>query len=905
MIEHNGRNLAGLAEAMRRSWDSIGGQWHGLSQLGESLERIDRLLTGAICALLWLGIGAVLYQERNFALLNGRHDTADIARAFEENTKRTVDAIDHTLLFLRSAYTDPAHFDLPAWQRDHHGLDDLTFQLAIIDGAGQLRASSLGPVQAAVDLSDREHFRAQLTSTRDALFISKPVQGRESGKWSIQFTRKILGADGSFQGVGVVSLDPFSLSQFYASVDVGKGSVLLIGLDGIVRAGAPLKANLLGRDFGKSSLLAAAAMASMGTLEATGVRGPTEIMSFRRLDQYALVVAVGVDRDEAFASYNRHLEEYLSGGALLTIAILLVSRSVLRGRRLLAGAQKTLAKSQEELTDTLENMTEGIFMVDAENRIAVINNRAIELLGIPGDLGRIGTSFDDLKKWQVENDGVDPGKSETLLVRSGNPQPLNTFYERTRLNGVTLEVRTRRLIDRGAVRTFTDVTDRKQAEAQIVYLAHHDALTGLANRTFFYDRLAHAIVLNERKGAGFALLCLDLDRFKQVNDTRGHDIGDRLLRMVADRLRANVRESDTIARFGGDEFAVLQTNVEQPSAAADLGRRLVVCLAEPYLIGGVQLTIGVSAGIALHPENGQIATHLLKSADIALYKAKEDGRGQVCFFEPEMDRAVQERSALERDLREAIALNYIEVVFQPICDTASGQVLAYETLARWTCAERGPVSPEVFIPVAEEIGLIGPLGRLILGMACREAAKWPRHVRVTVNLSPLQLLEPDLPEQIRRILSETGLEPCRLGLEVTENALTQNSEETLGTMHLLRDQGIQFYIDDFGGGHAGLTYLVRFPFDCIKISRSFVERLVSDHAAEAVVRAAMFLGEFLNIDVLAKGVETRAQRHLLRSLGCRQIQGFILDRPRPARDIIGDRFWKGYGQASETASPAP
>lgn len=889
---------------MRRLWRFTCGQWISLGQLRKSLRKEDEFLTGAMCVVLWIGIGAVLYQERDFALLNARHDTANIARAFEENTKRTVGVIDHTLLFLRSAYYDPDHFDLAGWQRDHLGMDELTFQLAIIDAAGQLRASSLGPVQAAVDLSDREHFRAQLTGKRDSLFISKPVQGRESGKWSIQFTRKILGRDGSFQGVGVVSLDPFALSKFYASIDVGKGSVLLVGQDGIVRAGAPLNAKLLGRDIGGSAFFAATRMEAAGTLKSTGVSGTPEIMSFRRLDQYGLVVAVGVDREEVFASYNRDRMGYLLGGAVFTIIILLASRVVVRSRRLLLRTQATLVKSQKDLTDTLENMSEGIFMVDAEGKIAVINNRAVELLGIPDHLSRVGTSFGDLRKWQIAIDGVDYDQSETLPENSGDFEPLNTFYECTRLNGMTLEVQMHRLSDKGAVRTFTDITDRKRAKAQVVYLAHHDALTGLANRRFFYDRLAHSIALAERKEAGFALLCLDLDRFKQVNDTRGHDVGDRLLRMAADRLRANVRESDIVARFGGDEFAVLQMDVEQPFAAADLGKRLVACLAEPYSIGDAQLTIGMSAGIALHPENGQTAAHLLKSADIALYEAKEGGRGQVCFFEPEMDRAVRERYALEHDLREAIALDRIDVAFQPICDVASGRLLAYETLARWTCVERGPISPKVFIPVAEEIGLIWTLSRSILRMACRAAAKWPHHVRVTVNLSPLQFLEPDFHEYIRDILSETGLEPGRLSLEVAESTLTHNSEQTLATMHLLRDQGINFYLDDFGTDHAGLSYLVRFPFDCIKISRVFTERFVSDRAAEAVIRVAVFLGDFLQIDVLAKGVETPTQRDLLQSLGCRQVQGFLLDQPRPSHDIPESRFWSGYGHERETASRA-
>ena len=870
------------------------------------LLSFDILLTAGMCVLLWGSITLVLYQQRAFALRGAAHDTSNISEAFDENTRRTVDAIDRTLLLLRMTYAAaPDHFDIIAWQRSAQVLDDLTFQLSIIDAAGILKANSLGPVLTSVDLSDRAHFRAQVTSQGDALFISKPLLGRESGKWSIQFTRKIVNADGAFEGVAVASLDPFSLARFYASVDLGHGSVLLVGLDGIVRGGAPISLGLLGRDISGSPLLTAARTATSGTLKTVQLGGAVEILSFRRLDRYGLVVAVGLDREEVLANYMRSRMEYLLGGAALTLLIVLAGGSVVRHRILLSRAQDTLARSQEMLTDTLEHMSQGIFMVDADRRIAVINTRATELLGVPAALGRVGMRFDDLIEWQVRYDGLDVTEPGVLLPSSGGAAAANTVvYERTRPNGVTMEVQTRRLSDQRAIRTFTDITDRKRAEAQIVYLAHHDGLTGLSNRAFFSERLSHAILLTRRTMSGFALLCLDLDRFKQVNDARGHDIGDRLLKMVADRLRANIRESDTVARFGGDEFAILQANIEQPSAAADLGQRLVSCLAEPYDIDGVLVSIGVSVGIAVYPKDGATAELLLKSSDIALYKAKEDGRGQACFFEPEMGRKLQERLALELDLREAIANEVLDVEFQPICDSNTGQLLAYEALARWTCPVQGSISPAIFVPLAEDTGLISALGRLILRRACREAVQWPAPIQLTVNLSPLQFLDPDLEEQIGSILSETGLQPQRLGLEVTERALIRNGEDTLVAMHGLRRRGIRIYLDDFGAGHAGLSYLIQFPFDYIKIDRSFVERLTTDRAAEAVIRATLLLGEFLRIGVVAEGVETEAQLQSLRGLGCHQVQGLLIDKPRPGRQLTEDRFWRGYGEGLQATLPA-
>ena len=864
----------------------------------------DFAFTIAICALLWAGIAVFLTQQRSFLLLDAAHDTSSFARAFQENTTRTIEAIDRTLLFLRSSYAaDPDGFDLPHWQRDGQVLDDITLQLSIIDRDGNLRASNLGPVQSGVNLGDRQHFQVQAASAGDALYISKPVLGRESGKWSIQFTRKVLAADKSFAGVAVVSLDPLRLAKFYASLDLGTGSVLLVGLDGAIRAGAPVNTEILGQDISGSPLLVEARKEPNGTLEATRVGGSTQIMSFRRLDRYGLVVAVGLNRNDVLASNNRNRLECLVGGGLLTAAILLVGGAVARRRRILARAQATLAQSQELLTDTLESMSQGIFMVDADRRFAVVNRRAIELLGLPPGLVGVGKRFDDLVDWQVRNDGLDARQAVLTPPMANGLQVTESAYERTRVNGTIIEVRTRWRHDNRAVRTFSDITARKQAEAEIVYLAHHDGLTGLANRRFFHERLAYAIAMRHGGGARFAVLCLDLDRFKQVNDSRGHQIGDRLLRMVADRLRASVREADTVARFGGDEFAILQTEIEQPTAAATLGERLIACLSEPYAIDGAELTIGVSVGIACHPGDGLTADPLLKSADIALYKAKEDGRGRLCFFEPEMGSRVQDRYALERDLREAVALGRLEVHFQPICDVGSGRLVAFEALARWMCPGRGLVSPEAFIPIAEETGLIGALGRVVLRLACQEAARWPAHVGLSVNLSPLQFAEPDLEEQVLGILRETGLAPARLALEITERTLISNGEQALAFMHAMQRQGIRMHLDDFGAGHAGLSYLMRFPFDCIKIDRSFVKRVATDRAAEAVIRATVVLSDFLQLDIVAEGVETSAQCALLRGLRCHHVQGFLIDKPRPGREITEDRFWTGYREWMEAASP--
>ncbi len=882
--------------AVRRAWDSCVARGRLVARPRRAGLAARRTLTAdlaciaAVCALVWGGIGLLLHEQRANALHDAVQDTENLARAFAENTARTVESMDHLLLFLRSAYrSDPDRFDIAAWSRDAQGFDDLTRRVGILDRTGRLHATNPAVARPRIDASDRGYFRAQRDSTGDALLISEPLIGRESGRWVVQFSRKIIGTDGSFDGVAWVSMDPFSLARFYASLDIGRGSVLLVGLDGIVRAGAPASAGMLGRDIGASPLLAAARQATRGTLDFVGESGEASIVSYRRLDRYGLVVAVGLDRREVLQGYVRSRAEYLAGGVVLTILILLVGRSVIRRRQALVRTQERLLRSQQVLQDTLENMDQGIFMVDAERKLAVINHRAAELFGLPPNVAAVGASFDELLRWQLDHGEFVNDERIRRLAESGGIELTNSDYQRTRPDGTVLEVRTRLLGKSGggarcAVRTVTDVTERKRAETRISYLAHHDELTGLANRAFFHDRLAHAISLNRRSGTGFAVLCLDLDRFKLVNDRGGHAVGDRLLRMVADRLRENVRGSDTVARLGGDEFAILQVDAGQPGAAAALAQRLIACVSQPYDIEGTQFTVGTSVGVALHPADGGTAELLLKCADTALYKAKE-ARGAFRFFEPAMDQHLQERYALERDLREAITQDRLDVHFQPICCAESRRPLAYEALARWTDPVRGPVSPAVFIPLAEEAGLIPALGRAVLRIACREATRWPRETRLNVNFSPLQFLEPDLAGQVLRILQDTGLQPDRLALEVTEGVLIRNGDEAFAVMHALQRQGVRVYLDDFGTGYAGLCYLLRFPFDCIKIDRSFVACLATDQAALAIVQATMLLSESLRLEVVAEGVETEAQLELLRVLGCRQVQGFLLGLPRPARDI--------------------
>ena len=442
-------------------------------------------------------------------------------------------------------------------------------------------------------------------------------------------------------------------------------------------------------------------------------------------------------------------------------------------------------------------------------------------------------------------------------------------------------------LDAGNARVVAvrDIRERKAAEERIRYMAHHDALTSLPNRTLFQDRLTQALARAKRSGATVSVLCLDLDRFKAVNDLNGHAAGDELLRLTAERLTRALRADDTVARLGGDEFAIIQVGVSHPDGPAILAERLVKELAQPFDLGGQQTVVGTSIGIALFPSDGANGEDLVRAADTALYRAKESGRGTFRFFEAEMDLRLQERRLLERDLRHAIAAGELQLHYQPLADCDAMKVLGFEALVRWSHPQRGNVSPVEFIPLAEESGLIMPLGQWVLKTACTEAMSWPEDKIIAVNLSPVQFRHADLAKTVLDILAETGLKPERLELEITEGVLIEDADRTLATLKALKAAGVRISLDDFGTGYSSLSYLQRFPFDKIKIDRSFIWEMEANDGSMAIVRAVIALGRSLQLKVTAEGVETQRQLDLLRAQDCDQAQGYLLGKPMARDDV--------------------
>jgi diguanylate cyclase (GGDEF)-like protein len=435
--------------------------------------------------------------------------------------------------------------------------------------------------------------------------------------------------------------------------------------------------------------------------------------------------------------------------------------------------------------------------------------------------------------------------------------------------------------------------------------AHQDALTGLPNRLMFQVHMRQA--LTAAAPSGMAVLYLDLDGFKAVNDTLGHPVGDALLRAVAGRLQNCARQTDLVARLGGDEFAIVQLNAPQPAAAAHLSERLLLSLRAPFLVQGHQIVIGTSIGVALAEPPAATADGLLRNADIALYNAKAAGRGAWRLFHPDMDLEMQARRRLETDLRCALADGQFELYYQPLVDATSQGLTGFEALLRWNHPTRGKVPPAEFIPLAEEIGLIRPIGAWVLERACADAANWPSPLKVAVNLSPVQFRNGRLVQDVEHALAMAGLPSRRLELEVTESVLLQQNEATLGILHGLRALGTRISMDDFGTGYSSLSYLHRFPFDKIKIDQSFVRNLAQEKGSLEIIRAVVGLGRALNMEVLAEGVETPEQLSMLQAEGCDELQGYLFSRPMslPEARLAIARYLRPAGAAQGPAAPPP
>lgn len=553
-------------------------------------------------------------------------------------------------------------------------------------------------------------------------------------------------------------------------------------------------------------------------------------------------------------------------------------------QQLIDRSEAEINRQYERLSLAISSMPQGLCMFDANRNLIVSNGRYAEIYGLRPEQMMPGTGLEAILR-AGEAANIDPEYARYFinerLAVIARGQPWHYVYELR--DGRAIAVSHLPLPSGGSIATHEDISERRKAEAQIAYMAHHDMLTRLPNRVRFREDLQQ--IIDGGRENPVAVLCLDLDYFKNVNDTLGHPVGDELLKAVAERLRSCVRPTDKIARLGGDEFAVVQAGVEQPAGSTALAARLIKELAEPFTVDGHQVVIGASVGVSLGPDDGREPDLLLKNADMALYRAKEDGRGTYRFFEPAMDARMQARRTLELDLRKALVLGEFELFYQPLVKLDTGAVTACEALLRWHHPERGLVQPAEFIPLAEEIGLINQMGAWALKQACIEAKRWPNDIKVAVNLSPVQFKRGTLVLDVIAALGASGLPARRLELEITETVLLAETESTLAILNELRKLGVRISMDDFGTGYSSLGYLRKFPFDKIKIDQSFISNLAENRNSIAIIRAVAGLGNALGIATTAEGVETEAQLEQVKTEGCTEAQGYLFSEPKTAGEL--------------------
>ncbi len=549
-------------------------------------------------------------------------------------------------------------------------------------------------------------------------------------------------------------------------------------------------------------------------------------------------------------------------------------------------AELNNASLSGRLDATLSTMSEGLLLYDSAGSLQMINRRFFTLLGLPQDCVRVGQTASALSECcrragiivHEERRGTNSPSSSERTDAATQPGVLLLT------DGRTIAVSREKLANSGMVCTYEDITDRQRSEATIAHMAQHDALTELPNRVMFQARLDREVADLEN-GNHFVVACLDLDHFKTVNDTLGHGTGDRLLQSVTGRLQGAMRQFDLVARLGGDEFAILMMGVSDPAEAELIAARLIATISAPYDIDGCAVAIGVSIGLALAPRDGSTAESLMMYADLAMYAAKEDGRGKIKRFKPDLSQRLAARRNLEHDFRAALERQEFEMFYQPIVSLCDDRVAGFEALVRWNHPERGRVPPDEFIPFAEESGLIVQLGDWVLATACREAATWSPDLMVAINLSPVQFRTGKVLQSVLSALEMSGLPPARLEVEITEAAVLGDTEATLQALRHLRKIGARVAFDDFGTGFSSLSYLQRFPFDKIKIDKSFIADLTTSDSASAIVRAITGLGSSLRLSTTAEGVETEQQLTALQDLGCSQAQGYLFSRPCPANEL--------------------
>jgi diguanylate cyclase (GGDEF)-like protein len=851
-------------------------------------------------------IGFTVWTLRSDAIRDESNDVGNIATVLAEQTSRSLFAVDLVLSEMRDrirvlgiASAD----DFRAGVKDKETFGFLKDKLSRLPEADVVTfADDHGVVvnfsrewpAPKVDISDREYFRHFAKIPDDKMYIAAPVMSRVSGRQVIFFSKRISGPDGSFLGLVLVGLDPSYFRNIYESIaSLHQQSFELARSDGSILVRYPHQ-DVVGSRLSPDSPWHNVASLGGGAYRGRDTAGAFQIGASRPAGKYPIFVNVAVPESAALADWESRTA-FIAAGTLLIVVcpvfLLLMLRklleSVIKSERSLDQNARELAQLNTRLDLAFNNMSQGLCFFDGQRRLIVCNRRFVEMYDLSVEQVRPGMSLESIVDLRFQA-GTSPkmSRDEYLQWRDSisiSDKPSDTIVELS--NGNFVRISHIPMPDGGWVATHEDVTASKRDEARISYMAHHDALTGLASRPSFTEAIQAARTRLDEHGHPFGVLMLDLDRFKAINDTMGHAAGDILLKEVARRLRNVSAAGDVVARLGGDEFAIItfgaSIDSDQPlrDGATALAGRLLDVINEPFLIDDKTVFVGTSIGIALAPDHGVQAEDLVKKADLALYRSKAKGRNVYNLFDPQMMLETSELHRLEADMRAGLSRSEFEVHYQPIIDARTKKIAGAEALVRWRHPEHGLISPAKFIPLAESTGLIIPLGDMVLNRACGDAIGWPAGMKVAVNLSAVQFRKTDLFDVIMCALLDSGLPPERLEIEVTQSVLLENESEYAALLHQLKNIGVSVALDGFGTGYSSLSYLKQFPFDKIKIDRSFTADVAEHEGSMAIVSAIIGLSRGLDMMTTAEGIETERQFEIMRAAGVTLAQGSLFGRP--------------------------
>ena len=848
-----------------------------------------------------LAIGLTIWWLRSDAIFDASRDASNLAVVLAEQTENSIQSIDLVLTEIKEQ--DEIHgalaqnnFDRALGGEDTNKLlmerlsrlQQAQF-IALVDKNGRLVNTTQKWPSPKIDLSGRDYFQHLKNNDDEGLFISNTEVDHIKGTQVVFFGKRINGADNAFLGVVVVGVRLTYFKHIYESIaSLPDQSFSLLHRDGIVILRYPDHQPNLGEKMPAASPWHRLVSQGGGNFRSPGYfHSEARLVAVRPLRDYHLVIDIAASETAALATWRIQAMTIGIGALFVVLCSLFLLKILSKQFRRLATSEATLECANATVDAALNNMSQGLVMFDSSDRLVICNQRYLEMYGLSPEVVTPGCTLRKLVEHRAATGSfcVDDVEQYMADIQAAVSQRTD-FSKITNLrDGRIISIVNHPIENGGWVATHEDVTEQKRAEERISYAAHHDGLTGLPNRKLFCEQLEQELK-RARRGELLAVLYFDVDYLKRINDTLGQPVGDKLLKGVANRLRSCIRDIDFVARLSGDEFAVIQTSLERPSDAAALAMRAREAIHEPFDLDGHQVTVDISIGISIAPDDATELNELLKTADIALYEAKNTGRGTYCFYQTEMNERMQTRSKLELDLQGALTNGEFELFYQPVVSLDDNKIKSFEALLRWRHPERGLVLPAEFIPLAEETGLIIPLGEWVLRTACAEAATWPDDIHVAVNVSSVQLTKTkNLADVVISAIASARIPTAKLVLEITELVFLQDTYSNLATLKKLHELGVRFSMDDFGTGYSSLGYLLSFPFSKIKIDRSFITGLPDKKESRAIVRAIADLARNLNMRVIAEGVETPEQREQVQMLGCTDMQGYLFSPPRPAVEI--------------------